>query len=64
MSTNIATGHTAVMAQRRKPPDSLDYFPTPPWATSECDPYVAFQHVQLLLQYRILSPKPDFRLER
>ena len=23
----------AVMAQRREPPDSLDYFPTPPWAT-------------------------------
>jgi hypothetical protein len=27
------TGHTAVMAQRREPPDALDYFPTPPWAT-------------------------------
>lgn len=26
-------GSTAVMAQRREPPDSLDYFPTPPWAT-------------------------------
>jgi hypothetical protein len=26
-------GHTAVMAQRAPtPPDSLDYFPTPPWA--------------------------------
>ena len=24
---------SAVMAQRREPPDSLDYFPTPPWAT-------------------------------
>lgn len=24
---------TAVMAQRREPADSLDYFPTPPWAT-------------------------------
>ena len=23
----------AVMASRREPPDSLDYFPTPPWAT-------------------------------
>ena len=22
----------AVMARRREPPDSLDYFPTPPWA--------------------------------
>lgn len=28
-----ARGHTAVMAQRREPPDSLDFFPTPPWAT-------------------------------
>lgn len=26
------TSH-AVMAQRREPPDSLDFFPTPPWAT-------------------------------
>lgn len=24
---------SAVMAQRREAPDSLDYFPTPPWAT-------------------------------
>lgn len=24
---------SAVMAQRREPPDSLDFFPTPPWAT-------------------------------
>lgn len=30
MSQN--TSH-AVMAQRREPPDSLDFFPTPPWAT-------------------------------
>lgn len=28
-----ASGHTAVMAGRREPPDSLDFFPTPPWAT-------------------------------
>jgi hypothetical protein len=26
-------GHSAVMASRREPPDSLDFFPTPPWAT-------------------------------
>lgn len=26
-------GSMAVMAQRREPPDSLDFFPTPPWAT-------------------------------
>ncbi len=29
----IPTGHTAVMASRREPPDALDFFPTPPWAT-------------------------------
>ena len=27
------TEHRAVMASRREPPDSLDFFPTPPWAT-------------------------------
>jgi hypothetical protein len=27
------SGHTAVMAQRTEPPDSLDWFATPPWAT-------------------------------
>lgn len=26
-------GHTSVMASRREVPDSLDFFPTPPWAT-------------------------------
>jgi len=26
-------GSTAVMARRSEPPSSLDYFPTPPWAT-------------------------------
>jgi hypothetical protein len=28
-----ARGHTSVMAARREPPDALDFFPTPPWAT-------------------------------
>ncbi len=28
-----ASGTTAVMARRREPVDSLDFFPTPPWAT-------------------------------
>lgn len=32
--------HRAVMAGRREPPDSLDYFPTPPWATR-----ALFEHV-------------------
>jgi hypothetical protein len=34
------TGSTAVMAQRREPPDALDFFPTPPWATR-----ALFRHV-------------------
>lgn len=29
----IPSGHTAVMVSRREPPDALDFFPTPPWAT-------------------------------
>jgi hypothetical protein len=30
---NVPRGHTAVMASRIEPPNSLDFFPTPPWAT-------------------------------
>ncbi len=30
---NRPADHRAVMASRREPPDSLDYFPTPPWTT-------------------------------
>jgi len=29
----IPAGHTSVMASRREPPNSLEFFPTPPWAT-------------------------------
>jgi hypothetical protein len=36
----ITRGFTAVMAQRREPPDALDFFPTPPWATR-----ALFRHV-------------------
>lgn len=32
-ATTIPTGGRAVMAQRLDPIDSLDFFPTPPWAT-------------------------------
>jgi hypothetical protein len=35
-----ARGFTSVLAQRREPPDALDYFPTPPWATR-----ALFRHV-------------------
>jgi hypothetical protein len=40
MTTAVARGFTSVMAQRREPPDALDYFPTPPWATR-----ALFRHV-------------------
>jgi predicted RNA methylase len=33
MSGNIPAGGLAVMQSRRDPVDSLDFFPTPPWAT-------------------------------
>jgi hypothetical protein len=36
----IPAGGGAVMAARREPPDALDYFPTPPWATR-----ALFRHV-------------------
>jgi hypothetical protein len=29
----LPSGSRAVMASRREPPDSLEFFPTPPWAT-------------------------------
>jgi len=31
--THVPNGARALMANRIEPPDSLDYFPTPPWAT-------------------------------
>jgi hypothetical protein len=31
--TIVPRGSSSVMAQRREPPDALDYFPTPLWAT-------------------------------
>lgn len=33
MSGPLPSGGMAVMASRREPPDSLNFFPTPPWAT-------------------------------
>jgi hypothetical protein len=38
--TAEARGYTAVMAQRREPPDAVDYFPTPLWASR-----ALFRHV-------------------
>lgn len=44
MSQN--TSH-AVMAQRAEPHDSLDFFPTPPWATRALCEHVLRQHLGL-----------------
>ena len=33
MTGPLPFGGASVMQQRREPPDSLDFFPTPPWAT-------------------------------
>lgn len=33
MTASIPRGSSSVMAQRVEAPDSLDFFPTPPWAT-------------------------------
>lgn len=43
-------GFTAVMAQRREPPDALDFFPTPPWATR-----ALFRHVLPVLGIEALA---------
>jgi hypothetical protein len=40
MTAAVARGFTSVMAQRREPPDALDYFPTPLWSTR-----ALFRHV-------------------
>jgi hypothetical protein len=32
------------MAQRVEPPDSLDYFPTPPWATRALCEFLKLHH--------------------
>src|SRR5687768_2068600 len=37
---------SAVMAQRREPDDSLDDFPTPPWATRALMEHVLFDAVE------------------
>ena len=45
MRTDIASGHTAVMAQRHEPPDSLDFFPSPPWSTRAlCEHVIGVDH--------------------
>ncbi len=40
MTVTVPSGGLAVMANRREPPDSLDFFPTPPWATRALFPFL------------------------
>lgn len=42
MVTHLPKGASAVMAGRIEPADSLDYFPTPPWATRALCEHVLF----------------------
>jgi hypothetical protein len=45
-----ARGFTAVMARRSEPPDALDFFPTPPWATR-----ALFHHVLPALEIETMG---------
>ena len=51
----IPTGHTAVMARRVEPPDSLDYFPTPTFATRALERGVNVRTVQKWLGHADLT---------
>lgn len=46
----------AVMAQRSEPADSLDFFPTPPWATRAFVHHVARPELGVLIPDQILEP--------
>ena len=43
MTQIVPSGSTAVMARRVEAPDSLDFFPTPPWATRALVEHVLFR---------------------
>ena len=49
----LPRGSTAVMARRVEPPDSLDYFPTPPWATRALCKHVLPGHLK---DYSVWEP--------
>ena len=49
------TSH-AVMSQRVEPDDSLDDFPTPPWATRALIEHVLTEHKPLLRNLTCLEP--------
>jgi len=44
------------MAQRREPPDSLDFFPTPPWATRALVECVLHQHEECVAGKIVWEP--------
>ena len=44
--TTIPRGSCAVMARRAEPPNSLDWFPTPPWATRALLERVLFDRLE------------------
>lgn len=55
MSAGRQNTSSAVMAQRREPPDSLDYFPTPPWATRALCEWLRRRFGDLFC-YNVLEP--------
>lgn len=52
----LPTGARAIMADRREPDDSLDYFPTPPWATRALVEDVLAPAGQTLAGKRVWDP--------
>lgn len=53
---NVPRGSTAVMARRVEAPQSLDYFPTPPWATRALVEVVLREHGLDLSHSRVHEP--------
>ena len=47
----LPNGARAIMGSRQEPPDSLDYFPTPPWATRAL--------IKIALDGNGLGPRPN-----
>jgi hypothetical protein len=45
-TVTVPRGSCAVMARRAEPPDSLDWFPTPPWATRALLERVLFERLE------------------
>lgn len=49
MSITRQNTSSAVMAQRKEPHDSLDHFPTPPWATRALCEFLGRQHTEHMM---------------